>query len=123
VGINLSMVGGSAGVGETLSNGVMVLTELAGPYPRGVAVNIRADAASPVTVSFGTSGSYYYNNYSGGTNPYYIVTLNYSQSGSVSTTAHMDLYATIHDFLPEPVTLAVLGVGGPLLTLARKPKR
>jgi hypothetical protein len=123
VGINLAMGGGSASVGETLSNGVMVLTELAGPYPRSVAANIRGDALTPVTVAFGTSGSYYYNNYSGGTNPYYIVNLAYSQSGNVSATAHLDLYDTIANIIPEPVTLAVLGLGGALLTLARRRSR
>jgi hypothetical protein len=123
VGINLAMGGGSASVGETMINGVMVLTELAGPYPRSVADNIRGDLATPVSVAFGTSGSYYYNNYSGGTNPYYIVSLSYSQSGTVSATAHLDIYDTILNIIPEPVTLAVLGLGGALLTLSRRRSR
>jgi hypothetical protein len=123
VGINLAMGGGSNSVGETMTNGVMVLTELAGPYPRSVADNIRGDLATPVTVSFGTSGSYNYNNYSGGTNPYYIVSLNYSQSGNVSATSHLDIYDTILNIIPEPMTLAVLGLGGVLLTLARRRSR
>jgi hypothetical protein len=123
VGINQAMGGGSNSLAQTLTGGVMVETELAGPYPRSVAVHISGNAASPVSVSFGTSGSYYYNNYSGGTNPYYIVSLNWGQSGSVSTTASMDLYGTILNIIPEPVTLAVFGLGAALFTLNRRRTR
>ncbi len=111
---------GSANTGMTLSNGTMKLLELAGPYARDVAVDIHADAGS-VSMGFSSSGSWGYNNYSGGTNPYYVISLGYNVGGNVTTgTTHMDLYDTIIDVIPEPTTIAVLGLGGVLFSMARK---
>jgi hypothetical protein len=118
LGTLLNAPTGSANAAKTLS-GTMTLTELAGPYPKDVAVAVHADA-SAVSIPLSTSGSYYYNNYAGGTSPYYVISLNYGYSASVSTGAHMDLYNTLVDVIPEPVTLAAFGVGGALLTLARR---
>jgi hypothetical protein len=102
--------------------GTMNLTELAGPYPKDVQIHINTDLSGllPISVPFTTAGAYDYNSYSGGSN-YYKVHVNYAFDGSLTvTTAAMDLYSTVVDIIPEPVTLAVFGVGAGLLTLARR---
>jgi hypothetical protein len=118
LGTVLSAPSGSVNAAKTLS-GTMTLTELAGPYPKDVAVAVHADA-SAVSIPLSTSNSYYYNNFSGGTNPYYVLSLSYGYNANVSAGAHMDLYNTLVDVIPEPMTLAAFGVGGALLTLARR---
>mgnify|MGYP000440653724 CR=1 FL=1 len=110
---------GSVTTGVT-ATGTMTLTELAGPYPKDVAVAIHADSPQ-ISMGLSTSGSYYFNNYSGGTNPYYIINLNYSMSGNVNLNGtHYDLYDTLVDVIPEPMTLAVFGLGGAMFLLVRR---
>jgi hypothetical protein len=104
--------------------GTMNLTELAGPYPKDVQLHINTDLSGllPITVPFTTAGAYDYNNYPGGEGgSYFKIHVNYAFDGSLSvTSAAMDLYSTIYDIIPEPVTLAVFGLGAGLLTLARR---
>ncbi len=116
--------GGSASKAESLS-GTMTMTELAGPYPRDVAIHIAADTTAGVSISFGNSGpGWSYSSYSGGTNPYFVVNVNTGVSGVATVnSAHVDLYSTLVDVIPEPMTLAVFGLGGALLTLARRRSR
>jgi hypothetical protein len=102
--------------------GNMNLTELAGPYPKDVQVHISTDLSGllPLSVPFTTSGAYDLNTYAGGSS-YYKVHVNYAFDGSLTvSSATMDLYSTITDIIPEPVTLAVFGLGAGLLTLARR---
>jgi hypothetical protein len=115
--------GGSASQAEALS-GTMVATELAGPYPRDVAITIAADTTAAVSVGFGASGNWAFNNYSGGTNPYYVVNVSTGVTGTATVnSAHVDLYSTLQDVIPEPMTLVVFGLGGAMLTLARRRSR
>jgi hypothetical protein len=104
--------------------GDMVLTELGGPYPRDVEVHISSNFQdwTPVTVPFTTSGVVDFNNYGGGEGgSYYKVHVDYAFNGSLNVDGvTLDLYSTIADIVPEPITLAVMGVGAGLLTLARR---
>ncbi len=100
--------------------GQMTLTELAGPYDKDVAVHISA-ATGAIDIPISTSGSESINTYGGSKNPYYKVSFNYSLSGQLGVgSASIDLYDTIVDAVPEPATIAVLGLGGALLALARR---
>lgn len=115
--------GGSAATNESLS-GSMTATELAGPYPRDVQIHVVADTTAGVSVGFGNSGSWYFNNYSGGTSPYYVVNVSTGVSGTAAVNAaHIDIYSTLQDVIPEPMTLVVFGLGGAMLTLARRRSR
>jgi len=121
---SLAFGGGSNSTTEALT-GSMVMTELAGPYPRDAQIHVVADTTAGVSIAFGASGpTYNYNNYSGGTAPYYMVSLNYGVSGTATAnSAHMDIYTTLSDVIPEPMTLVVFGLGGAMLTLARRRSR
>jgi len=115
--------GGNVGYNGIPLLGAMNLTELAGPYPKDVAVHISSnfDNWTPITVPFSTAGAFDYNNYSGGTNAYYVVHIGYDFTGSLTVdNVTLDIYSTIADIIPEPVTLAVFGLGAGLVTLARR---
>jgi hypothetical protein len=118
-GVNGISIGASNTVGQTLSSGTMTLTELAGPYPKDVTVAIHADSG-PVSLGISGSNGYTYNTYAGAGSSYYVVNLNYGVSGNANVSSHIDLYDTIVDAIPEPITLAVFGLGGALFTLARR---
>jgi hypothetical protein len=105
--------------------GTMSLTELAGPYPKDVQVHINSnfDQFTPVTVPFTTAGNYSYDGYSGG-DSYYKLNLNYDFAGSLSVdNVSIDLYSTIADIVPEPITLAVFGLGAGLLSMTCRRSR
>jgi len=117
-------IGGGSGTTAEALAGTMVATELAGPYPRDVAISLAADTTAAVSVGFGASGSWAFNNYSGGTNPYYVVNVSTGLSGTATVnSAHIDIYSTLQDVIPEPMTLVVFGLGGAMLTLARRRSR
>jgi hypothetical protein len=103
--------------------GTINLTELAGPYPKDVQVHINTDLSGllPITVPFTTAGAYDYSNYTGGTNSYFNVHVSYDFAGSLTVnSAGMDLYSTIVDIIPEPVSVAVFGLGAGLLAVIRR---
>jgi len=101
--------------------GTMVLTELASVgYPKDVAVELHA-ATGAIDVPISTSGSEALDTYGGNKNPYYKVNFNYNLAGQLGVgSASIDLYDTIVDAVPEPTTIAVLGLGGVLLAMARR---
>jgi len=103
--------------------------ELGGPYPHDVQVWIDVlpdpNALFPLTIPFTTTGSYTYNSYTGPGSSYYVMSFNYNFAGSLTIDdVNLDLYATITNILvPEPLTVAVFGVGAGLLSLARRRSR
>lgn len=102
--------------------GSMILTELPGPYPRSVHSEIAVDLSqwTPVTVPISTTGSYDFNNYTGGST-YYKVHFDYGFNGSLTVNnIGLDINGTIANIIPEPITVAVFGVGAGLLSLARR---
>lgn len=123
LGTILSTPGNFAYAGIPLL-GSMNLTELAGPYPKDVAVHISSNFNdwTPITVPFTTAGSYDYNNYTGGEGgSYFKVHFDYDFTGSLTVdNVTLDLYSTIVDIIPEPITLAVFGIGAGLLTMTRR---
>lgn len=105
--------------------GSMNLTELAGPYPKDVQVHITSnfDDWTPITVPFTTAGSYDYSSYNGTHDSYYNVHFNYDFAGSLTVdNVTLDIYSTIQDIVPEPISLAVFGIGAGLLTVIRRRK-
>jgi len=118
----LGTLGGTESIGGVGAAGTMTLTELAGPYPKDVAVAIHSDVDA-VGLSLSTSGSTSVNTFSGGTSPYYKVSFNYSMSGSMNVDASVDLYDTIIDAIPDPATLSIFGLGTGLFALARRRRR
>ncbi len=102
--------------------GTMTLTELAGPYPKDVEVHIASnfDQFTPVTVPFTTSGAID-QMIPNGSNSYFTVHADYAFNGSLTVdNVTLDIYSTITDIIPEPVTVAVFGVGAALFTMARR---
>ncbi len=108
----------------------VTLTELgvqdSGIYPKDVAVHLSTDLADlaggdAIEIPFTTSGSENINTYDGSKNDYYKVNFNYAFDGNVAiSNASIDLYDTIVGAIPEPATVAVFGIGGALLSLARR---
>ncbi|MBN1342705.1 MAG: PEP-CTERM sorting domain-containing protein [Phycisphaerae bacterium] len=120
---------------QTLPNvplpGNMTLTELGteGAYPKDVAVHLAADLdlvglGGAIEIPFTTSGSESVNTYASNKNPYYKINVNYTFDGNIIIDdVSIDLYDTIDNIIPEPVTLAVFGLGGALYTLSRRRNR
>ena len=105
--------------------GQMTLTELGteGVWPKDVAVHIATGLDQAIDVPFTTAGSEAINTYGGSKNPYYKVNFNYDFDGLLTVdNVGVDLYDTIQDIVPEPMTLAVFGLGGALLALTRRRK-
>jgi hypothetical protein len=97
--------------------GTMTLTETDGD----VDVHIHSGFESSLEVPFTTAGAESVNTYAGNKNPYYKVNFNYDFAGDlVVGSVAVDLYDTLVDAVPEPVTIAVFGLGGVLLGLCRR---
>jgi len=89
--------GGSVGYAGIPLLGTMNLTELAGPYPKDVAVHIASNFNdwTPITVPFTTAGAYDFNNYSGEGGTYYKVHFDYDFTGSLAVdNVTLDIYST-----------------------------
>lgn len=100
--------------------GTMTLAELAGPYPKDVSFHLATSFDQAIDVPFTTSGAVNIDTYSGGSS-YYKVNFNYAFDGSVTVdNVALNLYDTIYDAIPEPMTVAVLGLGGALFVLSRR---
>jgi len=105
--------------------GQMTLTELGteGVWPKDVAVHLSAGIDEAIDVPFTTAGSESISTYGGNKNPYYKVNFNYDFDGQLTVdNVGVDLYDTIQDIVPEPMTLAVFGLGGALFALTRRRK-
>jgi hypothetical protein len=101
-------VTGTVAEDQTLP-GTMVLAELPGPYPKDVVLHLTADIGS-LDPPFVMSGSYDYTDYSGGTNPYYVIHTEYALAGVLTIgDAHFDVYGPID--VPEPATVGVFALG------------
>ncbi|MBN1343315.1 MAG: PEP-CTERM sorting domain-containing protein [Phycisphaerae bacterium] len=112
-------LGGSVDLPAT-AEGTMTLTELAGDYPRDVAVELELDAG-PISIPFSATDSFAISKAMSGSEPYYNITGNYDFSGLFQLgSTHVSLTDTIVGVVPEPVTLSVLGLGGALLALRRR---
>ena len=101
----------------------MTLTELGttGVYPKDVSLHLATSFDEAINVPFTTAGANAVNTYGGNKNPYYKMNVSYDFDGQLTVdNVGINLYDTITGIIPEPMTLAVFGLGGGLLALARR---
>jgi hypothetical protein len=99
----------------------MTLGEVNEAYPKDVTVHISSGLPT-ITLPFTTSGSIS-QTVNVSSSAYYKINASYNFNGSVSVGGSIDLYDTIADAVPEPATIAVLGLGGALLGMARRRRK
>ncbi len=106
--------------------GTLTLEEIGteGVYPKDVTYHLGGGLDEAIDVPFTTSGSESINTYAGNHDAYYKVNFNYNFDGNLSIdNISFDLYDTINGIIPEPTTVAVLGLGGALLSLSRRRRK
>jgi hypothetical protein len=104
----------------------MVLKELGpddGVYPKDVSFDMSIAFDESISVPFTTAGTESISTYAGNKNEYYKINFNYDFDGNLDVSnISLALHDTIENIIPEPMTVAVLGIGGALLSLSRRRK-